>query len=292
MKLLRSPRSAPASPRSVAFAGVGRPGTASSDTAPPPAARSITVSGSGTVIGDADAGRVRLRRLARAARRRCRRSPTTRRQMRKLIAALEGAGIPATSLQTSVRLAVAGDVRRRQRDRRLHGARTRSAATIADISRAGAIVDAAVAAGANQVDGPSLTVADQTTLYDVRARGGGRRRAREGAACSRLRAGCSWARWPRSRRTAGPRRSRSPTEGRRRADPDRGRHGADHGDRDGRLRARARNRARRGGTPTYSRECVRPLPRRPRRRASRRRSRRRARRSSRACSGVEMPKPA
>src|SRR5262249_54563600 len=40
-------------------------------------------------------------------------------------------------------------------------------ATIANVSRAGDVVDAAVAAGANQVDGPSLTVSDQSSLYNT-----------------------------------------------------------------------------------------------------------------------------
>jgi uncharacterized protein len=48
-----------------------------------------------------------------------------------------------------------------------YGASNSVTATIANVSRAGDVVDAAVAAGANQVDGPSLTVSDQTSLYNT-----------------------------------------------------------------------------------------------------------------------------
>ena len=84
----------------MVFAGVGRPESASSDTTPPQTARSITVSGSGTVsatptravfdFGVSTRGKTAVQALADDSA-----------QMRKLIAALEGAGIPPTSLQTS-----------------------------------------------------------------------------------------------------------------------------------------------------------------------------------------------
>ena len=87
-------------------------------------------------------------------------------EMQKLIAALKAAGIPAGSLQTnSVSLSV---VMSTQGDTIVgYTASNAVAATIAHLGRAGEIVDAAVAAGANQVDGPNLTVSDQTTLYQA-----------------------------------------------------------------------------------------------------------------------------
>jgi uncharacterized protein len=79
--------------------------------------------------------------------------------MTKLIAALKAAGIPAKSLQTqqvslSQRLSDDGQT--------VLGYQASSgvSAAIGSIDKAGAIVDAAVAAGATSVEGPSLTVSD------------------------------------------------------------------------------------------------------------------------------------
>ncbi len=163
MKLIRLAAIGAAVAAVVVFAGVGRPESASSDTTPPQTARSITVSGSGTVsatptqamfgFGVTTRGKTAVQALNDDSA-----------QMRKLIAALDGAGIPAASLQTSsVSLspvtsddgaAIIG-----------YTASNSVSATVTDLSRAGSIVDTAVAAGANQVDGPNLTVADQSRLY-------------------------------------------------------------------------------------------------------------------------------
>ena len=100
MKLIRLAAIGAAVAAAVVFAGVGRPESASSDTTPPQIARSITVSGSGTVtatptqamfgFGVSTRGKTAVQALNDDSA-----------QMRKLIAALEGAGIPAASLQTS-----------------------------------------------------------------------------------------------------------------------------------------------------------------------------------------------
>jgi uncharacterized protein YggE len=163
MKLIRLAAIGAAVAAVVVFAGVGRPESASSDTTPPQTARSITVTGSGTIsatptqagfdFGVSTRGKTAVQAL-----------DDDSAQMRKLIAALESAGIPATALQTSsVSLspvtndtgsAIVG-----------YTASNTVSATIDDLSRAGTTVDAAVNAGANQVDGPNLTVADQSKLY-------------------------------------------------------------------------------------------------------------------------------
>jgi uncharacterized protein YggE len=163
MKLIRLAAIGAAVAAVVVFAGVGRPESASSDTTPPQTARSITVTGSGTIsatptqaafdFGVSIRGKTAVQALA---------DDST--QMRKLIAALEGAGIRATALQTSLvslspvtnddGSAIVG-----------YTASNTVSATIDDLSRAGTIVDTAVEAGANQVDGPNLTVADQSKLY-------------------------------------------------------------------------------------------------------------------------------
>ncbi len=151
----------------VAFAGVGRPDRASGDS-PTPASRSITVSGSGSVsaipnqaaftFGVTTRGKTAVEALAADSA-----------AMRKLIDALEAAGIPAASLQTSsVSLSA---VTSSQGDAIVgYDASNTVAATIANLARAGEIVDAAVAAGANQVDGPNLTVSDQSALYQAALR--------------------------------------------------------------------------------------------------------------------------
>jgi uncharacterized protein len=163
MKLFRLAAVGVAIAAVVVFAGVGRPDSASSDTSPTQVARSITVTGSGTVsaaptqagfdFGVSTRGKTAVEALAGDSA-----------QMSKLIAALKGAGIPASAIQTSsVSLspvtnadgsAIVG-----------YTASNTVSVSIDDLSRAGSIVDTAVAAGANQVDGPNLTVADQSKLY-------------------------------------------------------------------------------------------------------------------------------
>jgi uncharacterized protein YggE len=149
----------------VALAGVGRPDRASGDSLVTPVGRSITVSGSGSVsatpnqavftFGVTTQSKTAVQALAGNSA-----------EMRKLIDALEASGIPSGSLQTSsVSLspntsnggdAIVG-----------YSASNSVTATIANLGRAGEIVDAAVAAGANQVDGPNLTVSDQDALYQA-----------------------------------------------------------------------------------------------------------------------------
>jgi uncharacterized protein YggE len=145
----------------VAFAGVGRPDTAGS--AGPAGSRTITVTGMGSItvvpnraafsFGVTTQGRTAAAALAENAA-----------QMRKVIAALKGEGIAAADIQTqSVSLSP-----RYSNDGEMilgYTASNSVSATAKDINKAGLIVDAAVAAGANQVSGPSLTRGDSVTLY-------------------------------------------------------------------------------------------------------------------------------
>lgn len=162
MKLLRLAALGAGIAAVVLFVGVGRPDRAISDNTAP-AARSITVSGNGTVsatpnqaqftFGVGTRGKTAVQALADNAA-----------EMTKLIGALKAAGIAAADLQTSsVSLsAITSD----QGDAIIgYSASNSVTATIANVARAGAIVDTAVAAGANQVDGPNLTVSDQAALY-------------------------------------------------------------------------------------------------------------------------------
>lgn len=82
-------------------------------------------------------------------------------EMRKLIAAVKAAGGTAVKTQ-SVTLSP------RYNDKNeVQGftATNTVSATIADVAKAGALIDAAVNAGANQVYGPSLSSGDVTALY-------------------------------------------------------------------------------------------------------------------------------
>ena len=104
------------------------------------------------------------------------RSPRTRRSMNEVVAALKQAG--GKELQTQQvslypQTERPGDV--------TGYAAQNSVSAKAKIAGAGALIDAAVGAGANTVDGPTLDVSDQDALYRAGAREGGRRRAREGA---------------------------------------------------------------------------------------------------------------
>ena len=147
----------------VAFAGVGRPERASGDASP--SAPAITVTGSGSVtatptqaqftFGVTTQATTAAQALAANAQR-----------MQAVIGALESAGLPAGSLQTT---SVSLSTRTSPDGNTIVGydASNSVSATIAALDRAGTIVDTAVAAGANEVDGPNLTVADQASFYQA-----------------------------------------------------------------------------------------------------------------------------
>jgi uncharacterized protein len=145
----------------LALAGVGLPEHAHGDTAP---THSITVSGTGSVkvtpnqaaftFGVSTRGGTAVQALA-----------SNSAAMRKLIDALKAAGIPADSLQTSY-VSLSPVTSDDGSEITGYSASNSVTATIASIGRAGQIVDAAVGAGANQVDGPNLTVSDQSALYN------------------------------------------------------------------------------------------------------------------------------
>jgi uncharacterized protein len=84
--------------------------------------------------------------------------------IRKVIAALKDAGIAVADIQTE---SVSLSPRYSNDGETILGytASNSVSATEKDINRAGSIVDAAVAAGANQVSGPSLTRGDSNALY-------------------------------------------------------------------------------------------------------------------------------
>jgi uncharacterized protein YggE len=145
----------------AAFVGVGRPESAGS--AGSSGGRTISVTGSGSVtvvpnrasfsFGVTTQGRTAAAALAENAT-----------EMRKVIAALKDAGIATADIQTQY---VSLSPRYSNDGESILGytASNSVSATTKDINKAGSIVDAAVAAGANQVSGPSLTRADSSSLY-------------------------------------------------------------------------------------------------------------------------------
>src|SRR3989441_3112655 len=177
MKLVRIAAVAAAVGLLAAFAGVGRPeGARSASDAEP---RAITVNGTGIVTSVPDRadftfGVSTNARTATAA------LNANAAEMTKVINALKAQGIPAADIQTASislqpRYNAAGD------DIVSYTASNSVTAHLRSLAKAGAIVDAAVAAGANQVFGPSLTRTDQQALYrrglpapvaDARQRGG------------------------------------------------------------------------------------------------------------------------
>jgi uncharacterized protein YggE len=85
-------------------------------------------------------------------------------EMRKVIDAIKRAGVAARDVRTS---SVSLSPRYSQNGEDIVGytASNTVDATIRGISRAGAVVDAAVGAGANQVSGPTFTRSDEAVLY-------------------------------------------------------------------------------------------------------------------------------
>lgn len=135
----------------VAFAGVGRPGAAQGS--PSVSARTITVSGTGTVRAKPDTAQFSFGvetngATAQAA------SAANAQQMRRVIAALRRLGLAKDELQTQD-----VSVYPRTTDTGApdgFGASSNLSVTVHELSLAGKAVDAAVAAGANETSGPSF----------------------------------------------------------------------------------------------------------------------------------------
>jgi uncharacterized protein len=144
----------------AAFSGVGRPDEATSAAAD--TTRSITVTGTGTVdavpnraevsFGVVTDGSTANDALAANAA-----------QARRLTAALRSAGVAERDIQTQqVSISPVFDEGGRQVSG--YQARNTVVARIRALGRTGAVIDAAVEAGANEVYGPNLSVADRSAL--------------------------------------------------------------------------------------------------------------------------------
>ena len=110
--------------------------------------------------------------------------------MAKVIAAIKGQGIAAADVRTEV---VSLSPRYSQNGESIVGyqAANSVSATIRNLDKAGAVIDAAVEAGANQVNGPNLTRGDQTSLYRGGFARGDRERPRQGPDDRRRRRACT-----------------------------------------------------------------------------------------------------
>jgi uncharacterized protein len=144
----------------AALVGVGRPDGAHGKASP--AGRTITVTAAGTIerVPDrAQLGFAVVTRADTADQTLAANSAETRR----MLDALERAGIDAKNIQTQD---VSLDPHFTENGSRIDGYAARNSVTVTSpIGRAGAVIDAAVAAGANEISGPSLSISDRDRLY-------------------------------------------------------------------------------------------------------------------------------
>jgi uncharacterized protein YggE len=163
MKLARLVLLCGAIAATAAFAGVLRIGGASGDTPVAQPGSTITVSGVGSVTttpNRADFGFGVTTRGATAAQAMAGNGA----EMRRVIAALKVVGVPADAIQTSS-ISLSPLTNGDGSEIIGYSASNSVTATLSALGSAGKIVDAAVAAGANEVDGPNLTAADRSSLY-------------------------------------------------------------------------------------------------------------------------------
>ncbi len=144
----------------AAIAGVAQPRLAHTAT---PATATITVSADGTASGVPDRASFDFGVTTQAATASDALSRNAG-QARAIVAALKKAGIDASSIQTTQ---VSLWPQMSSGGTQIVGySASNSVHVTVPIASAGDTVDAAVAAGANNVGGPSLSIADQTSLYD------------------------------------------------------------------------------------------------------------------------------
>ncbi|MBV8562153.1 MAG: SIMPL domain-containing protein [Actinobacteria bacterium] len=145
----------------AAIAGIAQPHFARSATAAA-GDRTITVSGNGvsTTVPDRASFQFGVTTNARDAKAALAQNAS---DAAAVIAALKAAGIPASDIQTS---GVSLSPQTSPDGTSVIGYTASNTVTAAmPIEKAGTVVDAAVNAGANNVYGPSLTVSDQSSLY-------------------------------------------------------------------------------------------------------------------------------
>jgi uncharacterized protein len=148
----------------AALAGVGRPDSAHSLGPVQAQSRAdMTVNGSGTVMTVPDRAELAFGVISQGASARAALAANAA-EMRRVIDALRNAGVAADDIQTQ---SVSLSPRYSNDGERIvaYTAQNTVGAKLRDLDRAGTVIDAAVAAGANNVFGPSLIRSDRTELY-------------------------------------------------------------------------------------------------------------------------------
>lgn len=147
----------------AALAGVAGPDAASGQEAPQADTQGITVTGTGTVSAVPDQAEFSfgVERQARTAQQAFADASAG---MTRLVEALRRSGIAAADIQTQ-QVSISPRYSDNGSDIVGYSASSAVSAKLTDLARAGAVIDAAVAAGANQVFGPSLSVGDRTQRY-------------------------------------------------------------------------------------------------------------------------------
>jgi uncharacterized protein len=144
-----------------AIAGVAQPHFGRSAATPPPA-KTITVTGNGSVttVPDRATFGFSIETRAKTASAALAQNST---DAAAVISALKSAGVTSANLQTSQ---VSLNPQTSQDGNTIVGYAASNSVTVrTGLASAGAVVDAAVGAGANGVSGPSLDVSDQSALY-------------------------------------------------------------------------------------------------------------------------------
>ena len=146
----------------AALAGVGRPESARGQEPGGPA-RSITASGLGSVTTVPDRAHFSFGVQAQS-RTASQALEAADAQLRRVVAALREAGVTQADIQTEQ---ISLSPRTSEDGEAIVGYHAVSSVSVRvrNLDRAGPVVDAAVAAGANQVYGPSLTRSDQAAVY-------------------------------------------------------------------------------------------------------------------------------
>jgi uncharacterized protein YggE len=143
----------------AALAGVARPEGAHAVDGQTQPGDSVTVSGNGSVAAVPTTAVLSLGVDVRAATAKAALAANAR-EMRQVIDAVKAAGGRQVGTQSVSLSQVLGE-----NGEPSGFAASNVVSTTVDVDRAGAVIDAAVDAGANQVNGPMLSVADQGKLY-------------------------------------------------------------------------------------------------------------------------------
>ena len=143
----------------AAIAGVARPEGAHAVDGTIQSGDSVTVSGTGSVTAVPTTALLSLGVDVRAATAKAALAANAR-EMQQVIAAVKAAGGREVGTQSVSLSQVLG-----QNGEPSGFAASNVVSATVDVDRAGAVIDAAVDAGANQVNGPTMSVADQGKLY-------------------------------------------------------------------------------------------------------------------------------